>query len=209
MSLTDVALACGFSSSSDFSRSFRVEYGAPPSAFDVVALRATNRAQLAVAKAEPRAFDVTERDLPARRVAYVRVFAPYSGGVDTAAQRLIAWATERGLEGGQWLGYQWEDPELVPLDQCRYDVGLEVPRDVRIERDGEISVTEFPAMKVAEIEIAGPIEDEVSALEWLFAHWLPASGYVPDHQPCFEAWNGLPFAHGATHFELRVQLAVL
>ena len=34
-SLTDIALECGFSSSSDFSRSFRAQFGVPPSAFDL------------------------------------------------------------------------------------------------------------------------------------------------------------------------------
>jgi AraC family transcriptional regulator len=43
----------------------------------------------------------------------------------------------------------------------------------------------------------------------LYRSWLPRSGYVPDHQPMFEAWNGEPFAHGLEHFELRVQLAVV
>jgi AraC family transcriptional regulator len=38
---------------------------------------------------------------------------------------------------------------------------------------------------------------------------LPASGFVPDHQPAFEAWVGLPYAHGDEHFELRLQLAVI
>ena len=63
-------------------------------------------------------------------------------------------------------------------------------------------------MKVAEIDIAGPIELELRALDWLFGTWLPQSGYAPDHQPAFEAWNGEPFAHGREHFELRLQLAV-
>ena len=46
------------------------------------------------------------------------------------------------------------------------------------------------------------------ALDWLFGTWLPASGYVPTEQPCFEAWISRPFAHGTEHFELRVQIPV-
>jgi AraC family transcriptional regulator len=38
-SLTDVALDCGFSSSSDFSRSFKQHYGLPPSAFNIETFR--------------------------------------------------------------------------------------------------------------------------------------------------------------------------
>jgi AraC family transcriptional regulator len=38
-SLTDVALDCGFSSSSDFSRSFKQHYGLPPSVFHIETFR--------------------------------------------------------------------------------------------------------------------------------------------------------------------------
>ena len=64
-------------------------------------------------------------------------------------------------------------------------------------------------MRLAEIDIAGPIELELRALQWLDVTSLPRSGFAPDHQPCFEDWGGEPFAHGTTHFTLRVQLAVV
>ena len=46
-SLTDVAFACGFASSSDFARAFRAHYGVPPSVFDVDALRRARRDEMA------------------------------------------------------------------------------------------------------------------------------------------------------------------
>lgn len=217
--LTELARECGLGSSSDFSRSFRQRYGVPPSEFDLARVRAEGRDRMIGAMPDPRiarlpegenpdGFAVTLRELPARRVAYLRVFRPYEEGrVVEAIARLLAWARERRLAGGQWLGYQWEDPEIVPLEHCRYDVGLEVPADARI--DGDVSETRFPPMTVAEVEIAGPIELELRALQWMYGTWLPRSGYVPDHQPGFEAWNGEPFAHGMTHFEVRLQLPVV
>ena len=217
--LTDIALACGFSSSSDFSRCFRDHFGVSPSAFDVEHWRATRRDEMtaAVATATGRAwvpptdnpdnFSVRIRDVPARRVAYLRVQRPYEGGPVGAAARLVAWARARGLAGGQWLGYQWDDPEIVALEKCRYDIGVEIPDDAGVGDD--VSVTRFAAMKLAEIELAGPIDLELRALHWLYGNWLPTSGWAPDHQPCFEAWNGEPFAHGTDHFELRIQLAVV
>src|SRR5215470_13020921 len=45
-SLTAIALACGFSSSSDFSRCFKRRFGLPPSSFDVEAWRRTHGAEL-------------------------------------------------------------------------------------------------------------------------------------------------------------------
>lgn len=217
---TDVALACGFNSSSDFSRSFRSHFGVPPRAFDLERHRRDRRGQMMDSlpdgsklarlpqQTNPDGVTVRLRKLPERRVAYLRVFKPYEGGrVPEAAARLLAWARQRGLAGGQWLGYQWEDPEIVPLELCRYDVAVELPETATV--DGEVSETRLPPMEVAELDIAGPIDLELRALHWLYGSWLPHSGFVPDHQPCFEAWVGEPFAHGATHFELHLQLAVV
>jgi AraC family transcriptional regulator len=220
-SLTDVALGCGFSSSSDFSRSFKQHYGLPPSVFDLETFRSARREEFErvlssqdgspritalPAGQNPDAFKVTLRDLPARTVAYIRVFDPYRAGVAQAAcERLLAWAIERGLADGQWLGYMWEEPEIVALANCRYDVALVVDE---VEPAGEIGRFEFPPMRVAEVVLSGDIALEARAIDWLYKTWLPHSGYVPDDQPAFEAWIGRPFAHGNEHFELACQLPV-
>jgi AraC family transcriptional regulator len=222
-SLTDIALAVGFSSSSDFSRSFRAHFGVPPSAFDVETFRrgrrdemidtlvpdARHRLERLPPGSNPDNFAPRIRDLARRRVAYVRAFEPYtSSGVADAAARLLAWARPRDLAGGQWLGYQWEDPEVVALADCRYDMGLVIPESTIVDDPG-VNATSFPAMKVAEIDIAGGIDLEMRALDWIYKTWLPSSGYVPDHQPGFEAFNGEPFAHGTEYFELRIQIPIV
>ncbi|WP_221030399.1 AraC family transcriptional regulator [Actomonas aquatica] len=222
-SLTEIALACGFGSSTDFSRSFKQHYGVPPSQFDVAGFRRHQRErwQDYVADSDhrhlldglppgenPDHFAVTFRDLPPRTVAYRRIHNSYrEGAVTTAAAELLAWAESRGLADGQWLGYTWDDPEVVPPEKCRYDVGLEVPPITALP-DGEVSRLTFPAMTVAELELRGGIDLEMRALDWLYGTWLPSSGCVPTDEPCFEAWIGRPFAHGMEHFELRLQLPV-
>jgi AraC family transcriptional regulator len=220
-SLTDVAFDCGFSSSSDFSRSFKQCYGVAPSVFDLETFRNARRKEFErvlsssvgghrvttlPAGQNPDGFEVRLRDLPARTVAYIRVFDPYREGVAQAAcERLLAWAIERGLADGQWLGYMWEEPEIVALEDCRYDVALVVDD---VEPAGEIGRFEFPPMRVAEVVVSGGIELEARAIDWLYKTWLPRSGFVPDDQPAFEAWIGRPFAHGSEHFTIACQLPV-
>lgn len=221
--LTEIALACGFASSSEFSRSFKKHYGVSPREFDLEAFRLAQRRAMEEALTPPTDKNLLARlpkgenpdgfvakivKRPARRVAYIMVLRPFeSGRVQAAAERLVAWAKARGLEGGQWLGYMWEEPETVALEQCHYFIGVEVPSG--IQREGEIGITEFPAMKLASVDLAGSIELELRAIDWLYGTWLPSSGYVPDHQPAFEAFHGLPYAHGDSHFELSAQLAVV
>ena len=221
-SLTEIALACGFSSSSDFSRSFKQRFGVPPSVFDIETHRRDRREELKWNSGDPAVAHLLERlppgenpdgfevelvSIPARCVAYIRVLDPFRPDVVPAAcERLIAWAEQRGLADGQWLGYMWEDPEIVALPDCRYDVGLVVPE---FKPSGEIGRMDFAPMTVAQVEIKGAIDLEQRCLDWFFKTWLPASRFVPDEQPCFEAWIGRPFAHGMEYFELYAQLPVV
>jgi AraC family transcriptional regulator len=154
----------------------------------------------------PDGFKLKIRELPARTVAYIRVHDPYRGdAVVKAIERLVRWAEQHSLADGQWLGYQWENPEIVPLKLCRYHAAVEAER---FTPTGEIGRFRFPPMVVAQVEIRGTIDLVLRALQWLYGTWLPRSGYVPDDHPCFEAWIGRPFAHGMEHFEIHSQLPV-
>ena len=220
-SLTTIGLQCGFSSSSDFSRCFKQRYGTAPSAFDIKGWREAHGSELQAMVPEPAGrfhldrlpaarnpdgFRVKIRDLPARTVAYIRVLDPYRGdAVAKATQRLIRWAERNSLADGQWLGYQWDNPEITSLEDCQYHVAVEAERFVP---RGEIGRFWFPPMIVAQVEVRGGIDLELRVLQWLYGRWLPRSGYVPDDQPGFEAWIGRPFAHGTDHFEFYAQLPI-
>ncbi len=220
-SFTAIALACGFASSSDFSRSFKQRFGIPPSAFDVATWRRDHGAQLQALvdqavppphvdrlppRHNPDAFRVRLRDLPARTVAYIRVDRPYQGdGVVKAVRNLLAWAERNGFADSQWLGYQWDNPEVTSLADCRYYVAVEADG---FTPKGVIGRYRFSPMTVADIALKGGLDLELRALQWLYGSWLPRSGFVPDDQPGFEAWVGRPFAHGMEQFELSVQVPV-
>ena len=212
--LTDIALDCGFSSPSSFSRAFREQYGASPRQFDLLAWRQARRAELVEHQhslvrlpsgANPDGLTVAIRELPARHLAYLRVTDPYRPGrITKATERLLTWADAHGLADGRWYGWMWEDPELVPLARCRYDVAVEVPPGTRPA--APVGMTTLPPMRVATLALAGDIACEQRALDWLYGTWLPRSGHEPAPLPCMEVWAGRPFAHGMEHFELELHL---
>lgn len=216
--LTSIALMSGFSSSSDFTRSFKQRFGVPPSAFNVNTWQAAHEGELEFLvansvridrlppRSNPDKFQVKIRELPSRTVAYIRIDRPYRGdGVFRAARRLMEWAEKQGFADRQWLGYQWDDPSITSLDDCRYYIAVEADE---FTAKGEIGKYKFPSMMVAQLEIRGGIELELRALKWIYGTWLPRSGYVPDNFPGFEAFIGRPFAHGGNYFELHGQVPI-
>ena len=221
--LTGIALACGFASMSDFSRCFKHRHGVPPSRFDLAAHRASHRQERGATVApfsagpwreapapgaNPDGFVATLRHLPARSVAYLRVHDSFrEGAVADAAQRLMQWADQQGVGDHRWLGYMWDDPALVALKDCRYDVAVKVARSA-VKPGGEIGRFDFPALLVAQEEVRYGIDLELRALDWLYGSWLPGSGHVPADWPCFEAWLGRPVAQRQLHVELDIWLPI-
>ena len=172
-SLTTIALACGFSSLSDFSRCFKQRFGVPPGLLtsrpgeahgdklNAIVAQASKLSHIdrLPPRHNPDSFRVKIRDVPARTVAYIRVDKPYQGnGVIKAVETLVAWAERNGFADGQWLGYQWDDPEITSLEDCRYYVAVEAER---FTPKGEVVGYHFPPMTVAEVAIRGGLDLEL------------------------------------------------
>jgi hypothetical protein len=75
-----------------------------------------------------------------------------------ATERLVAWAERHALADRQWLGYQWDNPELVALKDCQYHVAVEAERFVP---KAEVGRFRFPPMVVTQVEVRGGIELEL------------------------------------------------
>jgi AraC family transcriptional regulator len=115
------------------------------------------------------------------------------------------WAERHGCADAQWLGYQWDNPEITSLEDYRFYVAV-VAEDFRPK--GEIGRYQFPAMVIGAVKIRAGINLELRALQWFYCSWLPRSGCLPDDRPSFEAWIGQPFAHGFETFALRAQIPI-
>jgi len=208
LSLTDVALRCGFGSSSNFSRTFRKRFGVPPSRFDQISYGTANQSS------QPSWFrdraDVSDdADWPvnvvtveARIIGYLRVSRPYEDGRVAAAMKEMSVLVQQGLEPVRWLGFTWDHPDFVTADSCDFNFGVELA-NIKVWPQS-LSRMELPQMQVAAITLAAAdlgelIEHEVRALDWLYQAWLPRSGYEPTNHPTFESWDVDPTTSLDTH----------
>lgn len=201
--LTQIALECGFASSSDFSRAFKQVYGFSPRGYSRERfLQDSKIRQDLLANAgygfdqppEPRnpdRFRVRLVDWPARRIAYVRVIGTEDmNRVMAGYERLMAWAEPRGLQSATLLGMSPDDPDITPLSKYQIDWGLILPAGVKT--DGEIDEGVVRANRFAYVSFKGDLHKEDRAWKYLVHVWLPQSGYEPTHDPAMEVYRKHP-----------------
>jgi DNA gyrase inhibitor GyrI len=222
MPVFEAALEAGFTSAPVFSRSFKKQYDISPRAWDRrTSLQQRKNRQMLEGfphytqamldeVADSGEFQVQIRELPVQRMAILRVFHSYTPEPMVAAyQRLIGWYQARGRKISQTTvyGMSQDDPDVTPLDLCRYDYCLTVPDDWTGEDD--IVVRDFPACRVAYIHCVGDIYCVHRAWSYLFRYWLPRSRYQPDNLPAMEIFRRLPEDIGWATFDLECAVPVI
>ena len=212
-----VAIACGFSSLSDFSRAFRRAYGVSPTAWrrNRQTMGSGGLFKLVSLQEDPKPMDTHvprtgESSLEAllRDVRIIRISDEYAAflrchglspdwetqAVKDAWKRLIAWGAARDLIGPdtRFIGLTLDHPELMPFSECRYDACITVPAGTA--PDGEIGVRTLKiggkyAMLSFRQGDPGFPEKLYEAMDGLFGQWLPDNGYEPDYKPFLEMWG--------------------
>ena len=215
--VTQIALACGFSTSALFCRLFKVRFGMPPTAWrdggyekrkngqkvrksgkDATARpayhwpeRTGSLKRRADMKKKP---DVKIEDVPPLRVAYVKHMKGYedSAGIGDAFETLFCWAGPRGVMGPDMkvMGLSLDNPDITPKDKCRYYACVVV--NEKAEPDGRVGIMTIRPGKYAVGRFDGGSDVFKKAYATMYGEWLPGSGWQPDDAPAFEAYVGEP-----------------
>jgi AraC family transcriptional regulator len=222
MTVTEVALAAGFSSPSVLSRDFAERFGMPPTAWKEA--RLAGRAKPIHASSLPweegspyAAVDRGGADptLPGIRSLGVRQLGPFhfvsvlsTGGygpsIDAAWGKLCRWAGPRRLlgPGSVAAGIAWDSPEITAAERCRYSVCLSAPPELQIS--GEILGLDLPARSCLVLSYKGP--NLGAAYTYLYKTCLPSSGFEPEDSPAIEFYRS--WAKPMKVFDLEIALPV-
>jgi AraC family transcriptional regulator len=220
--ISEAAFACGFASASNFARAFKKRYSMSARSWDrQTPLKESKNGQIlegfphyTVEKLseveQTTEFEVRLRPLPLQRLAYVRVFQSYHvEPILKGYQRLIGWYQASGgnMKQTTVYGMSQDDPEITPLNLCRFDWCLSVSDDWKL--DDDISEWCFPECHIAYIHCVGDIFKVDRAWQYLFRHWLPRSRFQPDNLPAMEIYCRLPEEIGWEQFDLECAVPIV
>ena len=223
LSITEIALDCGFSSPSTFARSFKQFFQCSATEWKIDS--ASSDGWVPIVEDETDLTPEPEEDPLIRHwkenmtveiehleplcIAYVRTYEGYKADkIQEAYQVLCSWAAPRGLlnEHTCFLGIAHDDPKIVDQGKCRYDACIAVPRGTPVV--GEVVISDIPGGKYATVLYQGPKSHIEEVYQTLYRNWLPGSGYQPRDSASFEQYLTIPDGSPDCHFELKLCLPV-
>lgn len=218
--LGQVAADSGFDSLSTFSKVFRNAYGTAPSRVDVHSasrLLELSRAD-AVVSNDPEAparvrrpWRVRVEARPEMSLAFVRVQGGYlqPQSLIDGYLRLQSWIETAAIDrrASLLLGMSMDDPDIVPLHECRYDFCCTVPQGTT--SDAIVTRRQIPPTRWALLSCRGTLLDVSDAWAYLFREWLPKSGWQAAALPAMEIFHRRPEEIGWDRFDLDCCLPVV
>ena len=190
----EIAHDVGFSTPAQLSRAFRRR-------FDRTA-RSWNRSTPLADRDTQPAYRATTADLAAAsvevrvelvqhcRFAYTRVRDPYTAGNLANAWDVVgSWRSELTTPMPVF-GMSWDDPATVPLELCRYDLGIAIEAAAPLPRWA--SERWMPSTMAAVATVDGTIEAVDTAWEHLHRIWLPSSSLHRSALPSIERFQSDP-----------------
>lgn len=220
--ISNIAFECGFSSPATFSRTFKQYYGVSASSFRSTGKIENSKickellplneflCEMSVDELKSN-FPVEIKELPKRRIAYIRVHDSYREGVvQKSFEEIISWAKKRKLFQTETIfGMSVDDPMVTPKEKYRYEVCITIPEKLKMDlTDNHIEITTLPKCKYAVTKVSGNLNLVATGIYYLFNHWLINSSYEPEHQAGLEIFLDKENVCNWNHFDLELCIPI-
>ncbi|MHC5083957.1 MAG: AraC family transcriptional regulator, partial [Planctomycetota bacterium] len=189
-SVTDLAFEAGYETVESFTRAFRERFGTPPSEYKKTT-HVDLKTRLPEFKQGETQMDVHIKEIPARKVVFIRHVGPYPE-CGKAWEKLCMWAGPQGLlqPGVEFVGLCYDDPDVTDPEKIRYDACITTEADIQPE--GEIGVQTIEAGLYGMTTHHGSYTKLSETYAALCGQWAPANGYEIRSLPSMEIYLNSP-----------------
>lgn|SRR3990167_890597 len=184
--IIEIAINAGFESHESFTRAFKLTCGLSPSEFrSQPSWQAWEQSSYCLPKRGEMMIDVNIKNIKARRLAVLEHRGSFEKLGDSL-NKLINWAkaqpTNLKPKAGEAFGFAYDDPKTTPAKKFRFDLGISVPEQLKIE--GEVVEKRLPAGRYAVAVHKGSRDDIGDTVYGLYHDWLPKSDETLGDLPC-------------------------
>ncbi|ABV38231.1 DNA gyrase inhibitor [Shewanella sediminis HAW-EB3] len=209
VSITELALENGFSSSQSLAKAFKQRFGLTPSELRECesneklcqlmrnskighTLRNIGNANQSETPYhgdidQQRRVTMETTTIEAGTLAYIRVTGPYGQGYEEAMKHLCTWAGAKGFSCENAIFIYHDNPEITPDEKCRTDICFRVPADT--QASGRVELQVFPGGSYAYIRQTVKQMNEYGQAWSELMKLVVDTGLESDERPCFELYH--------------------
>jgi AraC family transcriptional regulator len=215
MSITDIAMACGFSSPSTFARAFKKYFGVTARQYmsgrylRSLADACNSQVCTMTVDEKPVWDNVEVKDMPTMHLAYLICLQGYViSEICPVWERLDKWAVAHSAYTPvtMSLGISMDDPLITPADKCRYLAAMTIPETIK--KDRTVGIMDIPALKCAVFHVDCRADQIQSRYRAIYRDWLPDSGMQPADFPCYEVYRFTPDPSNNEMFGLDIYIPI-
>lgn len=197
--ITHILQEVGFSSNASFCQAFKERFLVTPTKWKEVDKLNEKRDYTYVN--EPLYVKIAV--VASHEVAYVR-HKGYDRSIKQAWLKLQAWAMSQDIvfEHQKMIGLHHSNPRFVEASQCHYVACLELPKDRKFYRNGEIGMMKIPESFCAIFSLQGVYGDLKKYMDVIYHEWLPKSEYEKVALPSFAIYRQNHFVNADEKFDL-------
>lgn len=207
--LTRISERAGYETQQSFHRAFQRAFNMTP-----ITCKEDYKKKLLKIKHSDEIATITARestvqliDFPATEVAFVRQV----GNLNNALNSWMKLASEIGVTkifntNIKKISIFYDSPDLTPSDKQRYDACITIESLKNIQAKGELGIQTLYGGKYALITHKGDINRIEETYKYLFAVWLPNSGFEPADAPNFMHHRKVPFETKPEELETDIYL---
>jgi AraC family transcriptional regulator len=234
LSITQVALDSGFSSSANFSKAVKLHFGFSPSEIrtpekiknskigkisskygkdfhpsNLYPTRITNEVMNEL-NLEDTNMNIEIKELDRQRVCTLASQRGYElEAIYEAWDKLIDWASSNGIKHDEQkrFAFAFDNPTVTPIEKCRYNASVVIGEHLQVRSPFVLS--EIPKGKYAVLYFKGSPEETIKAQLSIYSDWLPDSGFEPDDFPMLERYLNDARIDGYIEMEIHVKLKAI
>jgi len=239
LSITEIALDHGFSSSANFSKAVKLYFGYSPSQLrdpskvnakeskigkleskygkvfspsDLYPTHITDDVMPHNQNDESKNMKVEIKTLETQTVCKLASDGGYQeAAIYRAWDKLIQLAQLKGIKADDQLRFAhcYDNPTVTPIDKCRYEASIVMPSKGDLKVETPYTLGEIPAGNYAVLYYKGTAEEALQKQLALYSQWFPQSGYEPDDYPMMEHYLNDVRADGFLEMEIYIKIKSL
>lgn len=209
--ISSIALACGYSSQTSFTKVFKNRFDMTPKewkngGYKTYSRHILEQSPIAMhSKADFTNLEPQILKMPTFESYYIR-HSGYDKGISKTWQKLYTWVLGNELKEYKQIALYHDNPTITPLMSCQYIACI-------VSDEPLILKNRLPKFTIssgvyAKFDIQGVYGDVLKFIHWAYHEWLPSSGFESTVKPSYAIYHKNHFLSEDGFFDLSFYVPI-